>query len=84
MLGQRDNGTNVPSRRDLGGAKGVQLIVKKLTGTTGQDRDKWDKCPFGKAEWAGQDRTIYLYIVRLSRPDAEIDIGERDEQRGRG
>jgi hypothetical protein len=54
------------------------LIVKKLTGTTGQDRDKRDKCPFGKAEWAGQDRTIYLYIVRLSRPDAEIDIGERD------
>jgi hypothetical protein len=55
------------------------LVVKKLTGTTGQDRDKWDKCPFGKAERAGQDRTIYLYIVRLSRPDAEIDIGERDE-----
>lgn len=56
------------------------MSVKKLTGTTGQDRDKWDKCPFGKAERPGQDRTIYLYIVRLSRPDAEIDIGERDGQ----
>lgn len=55
------------------------MSVKKLTGTTGQDRDKRDKCPFGKAERPGQDRTIYLYIVRLSRPDAEIDIGERDE-----